>query len=175
MSAQAVYGSILAVALTLGFVPQEVSAQGRGHRGGHARSNAGAAQPQHAPASTQAPRAGQSGAATAGADHRAEQAAQRAQDGAKEAGAGSAGDGQQGPPERPTGWDEGEKVGWGDCSAPPGLESKSGCTWHGSTKGAQESHGTARPNQPSGESQSHTAPHAAPPAQHGGSPSRHSK
>lgn len=175
MSAQPVYGFILAVALTLGVVPQEVSAQGRGHGGAHG-SNAAAAVTRHAAASTQAPRAGQSGAATAGADNQAGQAAQRAQDGAKEAGAESAVDGQQGPPERPKGWDEGEKVGWGDCTAPPGLEAKSGCTWHGSAKGAQESHGTASPNQPSGESESHAAPHAAPPqAEHGRSPSGHSK
>jgi hypothetical protein len=32
-----------------------------------------------------------------------------------------------GPGQRPFGWDEGEKVGWGNCNEPPGLAKKDGC------------------------------------------------
>lgn len=37
----------------------------------------------------------------------------------------------QGPDDRPKGWDEGKKVGWGDCNVPPGLAKKRGCDSHG--------------------------------------------
>jgi hypothetical protein len=37
----------------------------------------------------------------------------------------------QGPGDRPKGWDEGKKVGWGDCDVPPGLARKRGCDSHG--------------------------------------------
>ena len=32
-----------------------------------------------------------------------------------------------GPDDRPPGWDQGGKKGWGDCDVPPGLAKKRGC------------------------------------------------
>ena len=37
----------------------------------------------------------------------------------------------QGPSDRPSGWDQGKKTGWGDCDVPPGLAKKRGCDSHG--------------------------------------------
>ena len=36
-----------------------------------------------------------------------------------------------GPPNRPAGWDQGNKTGWGDCNVPPGLAKKRGCDSRG--------------------------------------------
>jgi hypothetical protein len=37
----------------------------------------------------------------------------------------------QGPSDRPSGWDQGKKTGWGDCDVPPGLARTRGCDSHG--------------------------------------------
>jgi hypothetical protein len=36
-----------------------------------------------------------------------------------------------GPSNRPSGWDKGNKTGWGDCNVPPGLAKQRGCDSHG--------------------------------------------
>ena len=36
-----------------------------------------------------------------------------------------------GPDDRPPGWDQGGKKGWGDCDVPPGLAKKRGCNAKG--------------------------------------------
>ena len=38
---------------------------------------------------------------------------------------------EPGPDKRPAGWNEGKKVGWGDCNVPPGLAKKRGCNASG--------------------------------------------
>jgi hypothetical protein len=40
----------------------------------------------------------------------------------------------KGPDDRPPGWDQGQKRGWGDCDVPPGLAKKRGCDHTGYSK-----------------------------------------
>ena len=51
-----------------------------------------------------------------------------------------------GPPNRPAGWDQGNKTGWGDCNVPPGLAKQRGCDSRGFStreRGIHASHTTA--------------------------------
>jgi hypothetical protein len=46
--------------------------------------------------------------------------------------------------DRPKGWDEGKKTGWGDCNVPPGLAKQRGCDSHGFSARERSVHNARR-------------------------------
>lgn len=45
-----------------------------------------------------------------------------------------------GPYNRPAGWDQGNKTGWGDCNVPPGLAKQRGCDFSGHSARERNAH-----------------------------------